>query len=371
MPQINFRKLDLTKNYLFRRYLKSYPDLLTFDLNSHVFILSRFTPEGIYKKVESVNQEKHKNGFSLFAIPIEEWRNLVSSNYLTSSANNKIKSDLLKECGIDKQLFGIMGIVNVTPDSFSDGGRYNTTHLAVKKALDLIQEGADIIDIGGESTRPGSERVEVKDEIDRVVPVIEELRAKNANIKISIDTTKAKVAEKALDAGANIINDVSAFTFDPDILTLCAEREVPLIAMHIKGTPRDMQVSPYYEDVVDEIIFYFENKIKEAEEKSFNKLIIDPGIGFGKRVMDNFEIIDRCGEFKILGYPLLIGLSKKSYIGKSLNLTVDKRENATVISEILAVQNGADIIRTHNVKFLNEARKLHSFYNDPELLKDV
>jgi len=371
MPKINFRKLDLSKKYLFSRYLKSFPQLATIDQNSYFFVLSRITPAGIYKKLEPVNSTLNLNGFSLFAIPIEEWHKFISLNSFVLEYNDKSKSDLMKECGLDKEAFGIMGIVNVTPDSFSDGGLYNTRRLAVQKALELIHEGANIIDIGGESTRPGSEGVEAKEEINRVVPVIEELRAKNAKIKISIDTTKAIVAQKALEAGADMINDVSAFSFDPEMLTLCSESEVPLIAMHIKGTPKSMQKSPFYEDVVEDIFSYFENKIAQAQAAGFNKLILDPGIGFGKRVLDNFEIIDRCGEFKILGYPLLIGLSKKSYIGKSLNLTVDKRENATVISEMIAVQNGAEIIRTHNVKFLNEARKLISFYNDPELLKDV
>lgn len=371
MPINNPREINLlNKTYLLKRFQARYRGLDNIDYNQYRFFLSKnllpveqdylvFTPS--QPDMPYLTAVEHKN------------RKMLDKVF---SVNNKICSntlynDIKKECGIRNNTFAIMGIVNVTPDSFSDGGKYNTGSKAVEKALSLLDDGADIIDIGGESTRPGSAAVSEKEELERVIPVIKELKERKNDIIISVDTNKARVAEDAILAGADIINDISAFSFEPEIADVCAQYDKPLVLMHMKGVPRNMQKNPEYEDVVEEILNFFSEKTELLISKGVKKLILDPGIGFGKRVKDNYEIINRCGEFNIFGFPVLIGLSKKSYIGKSLNLEVDERENATVISEVEAVRNGAVLIRTHNVKYLEQARKLLTYYNDPELAADV
>ncbi len=243
-----------------------------------------------------------------------------------------------------------MGILNVTPDSFSDGGLYLNIDAAVKRALNMLDEGADIIDIGGESTKPGSDSISDDEEINRVIPVLQNLLHNRPDAIISIDTTKSKVAEAALENGAQIINDISGLNFDSEMLQIIKKYNSSIVIMHIKGTPKNMQNKPSYKDVVKEVFEYLSGQSNKAEAAGVSKIIIDPGIGFGKRIQDNFELIKNLSEFKELNYPILIGLSKKSFLGKTLNLGIDERETASAIMEGIAINNGARIIRTHNVK---------------------
>jgi len=244
----------------------------------------------------------------------------------------------------------VMGILNVTKDSFSDGGKYANTKDAVKHAFDMLKKGADIIDIGGESTRPGSESIDEKDEIERVIPVIKKILKEKPKTVISVDTTKSKVAELALKAGAKIINDINAYEAQPELINVVKEYNSTYIIMHMQGSPKNMQIQPHYSDVIKEIYSFLFNKSQEIKKIGIKNIFIDPGIGFGKSVADNFEILKRLGDFKSLGYPILIGASRKSFIGKTLKLEVNQRDTASAIVEALAIRNGAKIIRTHNVE---------------------
>jgi dihydropteroate synthase len=243
----------------------------------------------------------------------------------------------------------VMGILNVTPDSFSDGGRYFTLDLALEHALKMIEDGADIIDIGGESTRPGSDPVPIEEELRRVIPVIKEL-AKRTKVAISIDTYKSEVARQALDNGALIVNDISGLRFDEKMAEVVAEYKASVVLMHIKGTPKTMQQNPEYKDVISEIYSYLSESVDLALSAGIKQIIVDPGIGFGKRLIDNLEIIRRLREFKSLGYPILIGVSRKSFIGNILNLPVDQRLEGTAGAVAISVWNGANIVRVHDVK---------------------
>lgn len=246
----------------------------------------------------------------------------------------------------------VMGVINVTPDSFSDGGLYYRRDVAVEHALRLADEGADIIDIGGESTRPGSEPVSPDEEIQRTIPVIEIL-AKKVNIPISIDTCKAAVAKRALDAGASIVNDISGLRADPEMPEVIARQKVPVVIMHIKGKPKDMQVNPVYEALIPEIIDYLRGGIRLAVESGIKEdmIILDPGIGFGKTFDQNLEILKNLNEFALLGKPLLVGPSRKAFIGKILgDLPVSDRLEGTAAAAAIAIMNGANIIRVHDVK---------------------
>jgi dihydropteroate synthase len=254
----------------------------------------------------------------------------------------------------------IMGILNVTPDSFSDGGKYFSVDTAVDKALQMIDEGADIIDVGGESTRPGSDPVSVEEELDRTIPVIKKLTSLRKDLIVSIDTTKSKIAYQALDNGASIINDISGLTFDPDMISVAKNFDSGIIIMHIKGNPKTMQQNPSYENVLSEVKEFLSNQIKKAEDSGISKIIIDPGIGFGKRVEDNFNLIRNLDSFLSLGYPILIGLSRKSFIGKTLDLDINQREIPTVILEAISLIKSARIIRTHNVNYCRQMVKLVS-----------
>jgi dihydropteroate synthase len=265
----------------------------------------------------------------------------------------------------------IMGILNVTPDSFSDGGNYFLHENAINFAKEMIEEGVDIIDVGGESTRPGAMQVSEDEELKRVLPVIEKLHTLYPYLSISIDTTKSKVAEMACKAGASIINDVSAATFDESILQVAIENEAAIILMHMQGTPKTMQDSPQYSDVIKDIYKTLLDRVQEAKQLGIKNIIIDPGFGFGKELHHNYEILERLDEFKCIGYPILAGLSRKSMLGRSLELKIDERDTATIISETIAVQNGASFIRTHNVKNAVQLKKISSFVNNPGVLKNV
>ncbi len=244
----------------------------------------------------------------------------------------------------------IMGIINITPDSFYDGGINFDRDRAIRRAYELREDGADIIDIGGESTRPGAEEVSLSVELDRVCPVIEAI-AKNVDIPISVDTYKSQVADEAIKSGASIINDISGLTFDENMAHVAVRHNSYLILMHIKGTPKNMQVNPHYDDLLKEIYSFLENSMQKALAAGVdkNKIIIDPGIGFGKSLEDNYRILNNIIFFKKMGVPVLIGLSRKSLIGKLYDKDYD-RLFATIALNSISVINGADIIRVHDVK---------------------
>lgn len=245
----------------------------------------------------------------------------------------------------------IMGVLNVTPDSFSDGGKFFKSDDAVRQGMKMIEEGADMIDVGGESTRPGSNPLPTEEELSRVIPVIEAL-SKKTDVPVSIDTYKAEVARRGLDAGAQMINDISALRFDPKMKEVASEYKVPIVLMHIKGTPKEMQKDPSYEDAIAEIKEYLRQSIKIAQDAGIarEKIIIDPGIGFGKRLRDNLNILKNLKEFSILGCPILIGCSRKSFIGRVLDLPVEERSEGSLAALAVAVMNGANIVRVHDVK---------------------
>lgn len=247
----------------------------------------------------------------------------------------------------------IMGILNVTPDSFSDGGRFIDTESAVKHGLEMIEEGADFIDIGGESTRPGAEAVPLDEELKRVIPVIERL-AKVVQVPISIDTYKSEIAERAINAGATIINDISSLRFDYRMTDVISKHHASVVLMHIKGTPKTMQINPEYQNVIEEVCDYLQEGIGFAVSNGIDQIIVDPGIGFGKSIDHNLEIIKQLREFKRFGFPVLVGPSRKSFIGKILNLPVDERLEGTAAAVAVAVMNGANIVRVHDVKQMKQ-----------------
>jgi len=253
----------------------------------------------------------------------------------------------------------IMGILNVTPDSFSDGGRFLSPDAAVERALAMEKEGADIIDVGGESSRPGAEPVPVEEELRRVLPVLERLRGK-LRIPISIDTTKAEVAEAALRAGASIVNDISALRFDPAMAPLVAKFGAGLVLMHMLGTPKTMQQAPHYEDVVTEVRDFLAERAQYAQSQGIPReaIAVDPGIGFGKTVEHNLELLRRLPELVELGFPVLVGPSRKSFIGAILGLGVEERLEGTLAACAVAVVRGADILRVHDVKEVRRAADL-------------
>ena len=243
----------------------------------------------------------------------------------------------------------LMGVVNVTPDSFSDGGEFLDPDRAIAHAADLVREGADLLDIGGESTRPGAAEVDASAERERVVPVLEGLVG--VGVPVSIDTSKAAVAEAALDAGATWVNDVTALRADPDLPALCAERRCEVVLMHMLGDPRTMQDDPRYDDVVDSVRAFLADRIAAAVAAGVaeERIWIDPGIGFGKTVEHNLELIRRLGELRDLGRPILFGASRKSFIGKITGREVDERLGGTIAAGVLAVRNGAEALRVHDV----------------------
>ena len=250
-----------------------------------------------------------------------------------------------------------MGVLNITPDSFSDGGLYLNPKKAVEHGLRLTKEGADIIDIGGESSRPGSDPISLTEELNRVIPVISELKQKTDAL-ISIDTMKARVAERALDAGADIINDISALRADPDMALIAEERKAPVIMMHMLGTtPKTMQDNPCYDNVLTQIHAFFEERIDYAVTQGIkkSKLLLDPGIGFGKRLEDNLVLLKELSFFEDLNLPLLIGASRKSFIGAILELPVTQRLEGTLASTTAAILNGAHIVRVHDVAAVRKA----------------
>lgn len=250
----------------------------------------------------------------------------------------------------------IMGVLNITPDSFSDGGLFYDKAKAVERGLELAEEGADIIDIGGESTKPGSESITDEEELRRILPVIRALR-KRIDALISVDTMKSEVARAALEEGADIVNDISAFSHDPKMPSLLARTNAPVILMHMKGTPKTMQDNPFYEDVLAEVKSFLKEKIQLAQAQGIKKerIIIDPGIGFGKRFKDNLVLINNLRSFEELDRPILIGTSRKSFIGKILNSAPQERLEGTIASAVLSIIRGAHILRVHDVASVKRA----------------
>jgi dihydropteroate synthase len=250
----------------------------------------------------------------------------------------------------------LMGVVNITPDSFADGGRFFRPEDAIAQGLALVAAGADILDLGGESTRPFAEPVSLKEELRRVLPVIQAL-ANQSRVPISIDTYKAPVARAALEAGAAIINDISALRFDPEMAPLAAARRAPLVLMHMQGTPRDMQREPHYDDLLGEIKAFFKERLEFAVARGVPRelVVLDPGIGFGKTWQHNLAILNNLNVFLDLGCPLLVGPSRKAFIGRILDLPAgEERDIGTLAAVAVSVLKGARIIRTHNVAFARQ-----------------
>lgn len=274
----------------------------------------------------------------------------------------KPKQDRVWRCGQYRLPLGrktlIMGILNITPDSFSDGGAYLDPAAAIERGKELVAQGADILDIGGESTRPGAPPVSVEEELARLLPVLDGLAGEVA-VPISVDTTKYAVAKECLARGAAIINDVSGLR-DPRLAELAAETGAGLVVMHIQGTPQTMQINPVYTNVVGEVIDSLRRSCQLAEEKRVlpEQIVIDPGIGFGKTRSHNLELLQRLQEFRVLGYPILLGTSRKSVIGQVLDLPVNERVEGTAATVALGIQAGVDIVRVHDVRQMARVAKM-------------
>lgn len=261
---------------------------------------------------------------------------------------------------IDKPV--VMGIINVTPDSFYEGSRQQTGESILAQATTMINEGADIIDVGGQSTRPGSERISVKEELERVLPAIEIILKSFPGTVISVDTYQSQVASACVNAGASIINDISAGNLDSEMITTVAKLGVPYICMHMKGSPENMQKDPTYENITREVLDFFIQKTDECKRAGINDIIIDPGFGFGKTISHNFRLLKELHAFKMIERPILAGLSRKSTIYKTLGTTAEEALNGTTVLHTLALQNGADILRVHDVKEAKEAIALYKRY---------
>lgn len=252
-----------------------------------------------------------------------------------------------------------MGILNATPDSFSDGGKYTDVNRAMDRIHIMLKNGADIIDVGGESTRPGADPVSIQQEIDRVMPVLEKAIPVFKKAVFSIDTTKFEVAQKALEAGARIVNDVSGLQKEPRLADLCAEFNATYVLMHTLGDPKTMQQNPEYEDVVEDVTAFFEKQLTEAKKRGVQKIILDPGIGFGKKLDHNLKLIAHLDKFQKFGFPILVGASRKSMIGKILNdRPTDERVTGTVALHYHALLKGAKILRVHDVKEASDSIRI-------------
>lgn len=303
------------------------------------FIFS-FSEDKFYKRIISANSDGLGELTTLL-------KNISNNSWSYHSGNIELK--------IDRPL--IMGILNITPDSFSDGGKYFNEDRAYKHAIEMMESGADIIDIGGESTRPGSKRVSIEEEWQRISGVIEKL-LQNEQIIISVDTYKGEIARRALEMGVHIINDISGLTFDPEMGKVVSEFDVPIVLMHIKGTPREMQKNPSYQNLMDEVYQFLLKQSQLAKDFGIEQIIVDPGIGFGKRPQDNFELIRRLGQFKALGYPILLGASRKSFIGYGLQDSQRDRKIGSIASIVCGILNGADILRVHDVDETKQALQI-------------
>ncbi|MDB4344271.1 dihydropteroate synthase [bacterium] len=251
-----------------------------------------------------------------------------------------------------------MGIINVTPDSFYDGGKNNSVETAITQVRKHLKEGAKVIDIGGYSSRPGADEVTEQEELNRTIPVIEAVLIAFPDTIISIDTFRSNVAKKAIEAGAAIINDISAGDLDENMFSVVAEKQVPYILMHMQGTPETMQNNPNYKNIIQEITHYFSEKINTLRKKGVIDIIIDPGFGFGKTLEHNYEILGKLNHFQLLNVPILAGVSRKSMIYKLLEISPQESLNGTIAANIIALRNGATILRVHDVKEAAECVKL-------------
>lgn len=256
----------------------------------------------------------------------------------------------------------VMGIINITPDSFYAGSRYEAINDMLRHASQMIKDGADILDIGGQSTRPGSQLLSAEEEMKRVIPAIEAIHAQYPESFISVDTFYSKVAIAAVAAGAEMVNDISSGEMDAHMLSTVAGLGVPYICMHMKGNPQSMQEQAVYEDVVKEVLDYFIAKTEACKKAGIHDLIIDPGFGFGKTIQHNFQLLKSLAVFKILEKPILIGLSRKSTVYKTLNITAEHALNGTTVLNTIALQNGASLLRVHDVKEAKEAVQLFGEY---------
>jgi dihydropteroate synthase len=293
--------------------------------------------------------------FEKLILKLERYPDLQSLGHsIEKTIRNISKIQYTLRCRRRTLLLGkrtlLMGVLNVTPDSFSDGGLFFDKEKAIAHGIRMVEEGADIIDIGGESTRPGSKPLEVEEELRRVIPVIESIN-KEVDVPISIDTYKSIVAQRAIEAGAEIINDISGLSFDQKLAQVAAKENTPIVLMHIRGIPETMQKNVHYESMLSEILQSLKDSIQRAESAGVDpqQIIVDPGIGFGKTVEDNLLIIKNLYEFRILGKPILLGTSRKSFIGKILNAKVGDRLEGTLSTIAVGVINGAHIIRSHDV----------------------
>jgi len=258
-----------------------------------------------------------------------------------------------RRLSLDRPL--IMGVLNVTPDSFSDGGLYRDVEVAVARAQQMVEEGADVVDIGGESSRPGADAVDSATELSRVLPVVKAI-SDHISVPVSVDTTKASVARQVLDAGASLINDISALRFDPGMASVVAASGAAVVLMHMQGTPKTMQVAPHYNDVVDEVCSFLRERIRVARAAgiSEDRIVIDPGFGFGKRLEDNLRLLAHLDALTDLGVPILAGVSRKGFIGQLLDRPVDQRLIGTAAACAIAIWQGARLIRVHDVRPMRE-----------------
>lgn len=256
----------------------------------------------------------------------------------------------------------VMGILNITPDSFFDGGKLKTNKDILQQAEKMLQEGADFLDVGGMSTRPGATEITITEELNRVVPVVKLLQQHFPEAILSIDTYRSAIAKKAIEAGAHLVNDISAGTFDTDMLPTVAALKVPYIMMHIQGTPQTMQQNPQYENVTNEVMQFFTQQIQLAQQAGIEQLIIDVGFGFGKSLQHNYELLKNLPSFTNLNLPLLVGISRKSMINKVLHITAKEALNGTIVLHTIALLNGANILRVHDVKEAKQAIELVKNY---------
>ena len=254
-----------------------------------------------------------------------------------------------------------MGILNLTTDSFFDGGKYVSEKQIIKRCRNMLEDGASIIDIGAQSTRPGSTQISAKDETKKLLPIIKLLKNNFPSIIISVDTFWAETAHETILAGADIINDISAGNMDKEMFNIIAKHNIPYIIMHMQNTPQDMQKNPRYSNVVNEVLFFFEEKIKKLKSLNISTIIIDPGFGFGKTLEHNYQLLNNLNAFNKFNLPILVGTSRKSMIYNLLDTTAEKALNGTSVINTIALQNGANILRVHDVKEAKESIKITTF----------
>lgn len=342
-----------------------------FRLGSYLFILEDFE-----KSSSLINQLKEKNyqaflfdnKIYLLLFSLVQLELLLKENFLSNYDEIYRELNLFLKKYIHSEEFNysfkgkrlpeksIMGILNLTDDSFYDGGKYINLNAAIKKIDEYIELGIDIIDLGAESTRPGSEPIDAETEISRILPVLKYLQDKD--VIVSVDTYKSSVADECLKNGADIINDISGFDFDKQMPAVIKKYNAGIVLMHIKGTPKNMQDNPFYDDVVSEVYSELQRKVEIAEKTGINNIFIDPGIGFGKTLKNNYELLNKIEIFKFIGYPILIGTSRKSLIGKLLNQKPEERLIGSIVTNIFSYMNSASVFRVHDVKEFIEAKKI-------------